>query len=168
MAKYGAGLRTVTTDHGNPTIEVFPYTPSLDIFGTVHVDAPLEGLPISVTQLVIRRFGEHLGYQAVILSRLLQTAQLLPPEKKIRIIRVVCDHTYRVGVPFVWRKKLQQIDMRRMNTWRNFNDLAKGLLELGISVLDEQDVALTDVLEEMRVWQESITTELVESATNTC
>jgi hypothetical protein len=168
MAKHGAGLRTVTTGHGNPTIEVFPYTPSLDIFDTVHIDAALEGLPVSVTQLVIHRFGEHLGYQAVILSRLLQTAQLLPLKKKLRVIRVVYDHTYRVGAPFVWREKLQQIDTRRVNTWRDFNNIAKGLLDLDVSVLDEQHVALTDVLEEMRVWQESITTELVESATNKC
>ena len=57
-------------------------------------------------------------------------------------------------------------DTRRINTWKDFNKYAKGLLDLGVSMLDEQNVVLTDVLEEMKPSQESISTELLESATD--
>jgi hypothetical protein len=57
-------------------------------------------------------------------------------------------------------------DTRRINTWKDFNKYAEGLLELGVSMLDEQNIVLTDVLEEMKPSKESISTELLESATD--
>ncbi|KAG9192259.1 hypothetical protein G6011_10993 [Alternaria panax] len=173
MTRHGAGLRTLRIDDSCEDLQlvIFPHTPCLDVldvFGAMHL---LSNLPISVTQIAVREFGDNLGYQARELRFLLQTVQLLPPEKKLHTIRVVSDmvsHDKHLHEPaaFVWREKLRQADTRRVVTWREFNNHAKGLLELGVLVLDEQNVALTDVLEEMRPSQESVRTELLESTTD--
>jgi hypothetical protein len=174
MAKFGAGLRLVKIDDSCAAIQlaVFPHTPGMEVFDVFDAKEVFENLPISVTLIVLRGLGRNLGDQMRTLARLFQTVQLLPPEKKLHTIRVVSskprDNEYfHNEVPFVWREKVQQADTRRVDTWKLFKSYAKGLLELGVLILDEQDVSLTDVLEEMGALQESGCTELVESATDT-
>ena len=166
MARHGAGLKTVTIDCTAPKLTVFPYTPSLDIYKQCDIPEVIEGLPISVTQIFTCEFGQNLGYQVLRLECLFQTVQSLPPERSLHTIRMVSRDKYLGGSPFLWREKMKWADTRRINTWKDFNKYAKGLLELGVSMLDEQNVVLTDVLEEMKPSQESICTELLESATD--
>lgn len=166
MARHGAGLKTVTIDCTAPKLTVFPYTPSLDIYKQCDIPEVIEGLPISVTQIFTCEFGQNLGYQVLRLECLFQTVQSLPPERSLHTIRVVSRDKYLGGSPFLWRDQMKWADTRRINTWKDFNKYAKGLLELGVSMLDEQNVVLTDVLEEMKPSQESISTELLESATD--
>jgi hypothetical protein len=174
MAKHGAGLRMVKINDScrDVRLAVFPYTPCLNVYHIFDVQDIFDDLPTSVTQIVLPRFGTNLGYQVVILRALVQTVQLLPPGKRLHIIRVVknmiIDRRYQSKPgPFSWRDTMQHADTRRVVTWREFNIHAKELLKLGVSILDEQDVALTDVLEEMEAPQESICTDFVESATDT-
>ena len=157
MAKYGAGLRMLQFDDSQLAnmSEVFDHTSSLEVFDTFDATGPLCDVPISVTQIVLRRFPENIGYGVQTLESLLQVVGSLPPDRKLHAIRMCSVNDYLERQPFLWREKMKVADTRRMEIWKRFRYNVKKMLDLGVSLLDQQGVALADVLTEMGAFPEA-------------
>ena len=151
MAKHGAGLRTLQSDDSQLAnmSEIFDHTCSLEVFDTFDTRGPLGNLPASVTQIVLRQFPENIGYGVQTLESLLQVVGSLPPDRKLHAIRVCSINDYLGAKSFLWREKMKVADTRRMETWKRFRCNVKKMLDLGVALLDQQGVALADVLREM-------------------
>ncbi|KAI4929978.1 hypothetical protein J4E85_004599 [Alternaria conjuncta] len=157
MAKYGAGLRMLQFDDSQLAnmSEVFDHTSSLEVFDTFDATGPLCDVPVSVTQIVLRRFPENIGYGVQTLESLLQVVGSLPPDRKLHAIRMCSVNDYLEREPFLWREKMKVADTRRMETWKRFRYNVKKMLDLGVSLLDQQGVALANVLIEMGEFPEA-------------
>jgi hypothetical protein len=156
MAKHGAGLTMLQLDDSLLThmSDIFDHTPFLEIFDTFDTRGPLENLPRSVTQIVLRQFPENIGRGVQTLESLLRIVQSLPSESKLNTIRMCSINEYLGAKPFLWREKMKLADTRRVGTWKDFRKNVKELSKLGVLLLDQQDVALTEVLTEMGALQE--------------
>jgi hypothetical protein len=156
MAKHGAGLRMLQLDDSLLThmSDIFDHTRILEIFDTFDTRGPLENLPRSVTQIVLRQFPENIGRGVQTLESLLRIVQSLPSESKLNTMRMCSINEHLGAKPFLWREKMKSADTRRVGTWKDFRKNVKKLLELGVVLLDQHHVALTDVLIEMGALQE--------------
>lgn len=151
MAKHGAGLRMLQFDDSQLAnmSEIFDHTSSLEVFDTFDTRGHLGNLPVSVTQIVLRQFPENIGRGVQTLESLLQIVGSLPQDRKLHTIRMCSINDYLGAKPFLWREKMKVADTRRIETWKRFRYNVKKMVDLGVSLLDQQGVTLADVLGEM-------------------
>lgn len=109
----------------------------------------LQGLPVSVKEIAITHFGSEIERQSGVLSELVVVVEQLPQGNALRIVRVVTGIIYFERNPCTWRGKIQRSDQLKVEKWRLFTQSAARLLELGVVVVDEDDVLLTDFLREL-------------------
>lgn len=140
---------------------VFPHTPNLEVVefaptshAPTNMTEELRGLPSSVTEIRIGRFGHQLGYYMVFLRQLLLLVEQLPAGHAIRALRVVQHDKHVDSTLYSWRKEVSNADKRRVKLWEDFTGAAVRLLELGVVVLDDEGVALTDVLTQEAVQED--------------
>jgi hypothetical protein len=159
MSTHGANITTFWYRGYKPntTSAIFPHTPCLRYFeaslGQLYPDIVtelLQGLPTSVSEYTYWGMGTNLGYFGPCLQQMHAAVKQLPKGSALRTIRVVMSlyrgHSFS---RYSWESVLGQADRRRMNIWKEFTDAAAGLLTLGVVVVDEKGVILTDVLRKM-------------------
>lgn len=125
------------------TVELRPtYTALVDMAQEVQT------LPVSVTTIVLTKFGHQLGFYAKFLERMVLIVGLLPPRNALHTFRIVEGDKHLENLPYSWRTEIGRADKRRKDAWKTFTEGAARLLALRISVIDEEGVVLTDVLRE--------------------
>ena len=159
MQQHGAFLSRVRleTDISHITAAVFPHTPNLS---TLHIGLPnnvpdlhiwldLQDPPCLLTEVEYSGFGYNLGFYAPFFEQMGNAAYTAQAGGSLL-------HSFRVmrrQIPlteaklFSWQEAMKQADRRRLGVWKMVTENTAKLLSLGIEVLDEYDVALSDVLE---------------------
>ncbi|CAO2656095.1 Nn.00g048980.m01.CDS01 [Neocucurbitaria sp. VM-36] len=154
MARYGRNLITFgsTVMDRSLTTAVFPYTPHLkrlDVSPRYHMIVELlQGLPISVQEVACSGFGSNVGNQSKVLRELAKAVEQLSHGSALRIVRAVSGASYYDSAPYTWRARVQRSEKRRIEAWGLLTHNATRLLDLGVVVLDEEDVVLTDFLKD--------------------
>jgi hypothetical protein len=164
MQQHGARLTKVRldTDISHITAAVFPHTPNLctlhiglpnNVPDSQHIWLDLQNPPRQLTEVQYSGFGYNLGFYAPFFEQMGNAALKAQTERSLlqsfRVMRRLIPSSE--AELFSWRKAMKQADRRRLGVWKMVTENTLKLLSLGIEVLDEYDVALSDVLEGMQV-----------------
>ncbi|KAH7378696.1 hypothetical protein BKA66DRAFT_610218 [Pyrenochaeta sp. MPI-SDFR-AT-0127] len=158
MSRHGANLTTFGWDGHNPgiTTAVYPYLPHLlrlEISPPFKILELLQDMPISVTEVVLSRLGHYIGYYARCLEQMARAVEQLPYGSALRSFRVVEQDQFLGPLPYSWKTELQKKKTRSLDLWKMFMEGAAQMLALGVIVVDEEGVLLTDALNEMNELQ---------------
>lgn len=134
------------------TTAVFPFVPRLlrlEFCPPFTILELLQGLPISVTEVVFSRFGHQLGYSVNFIDQMALVVEQLSQGSALRSFRVV-EHSQFLGpLPYSWRTEVRRTEKRRIDVWKRFKESAARMLAHGVIVVDEEGISLTDALKEV-------------------
>lgn len=156
LRHFGFGSEYVTRP--NYTTDFLPHMPNIS---TIEICSPisdgfyLDHLPMSVKQIVLRgfnwrlRFGSNLYYafDSKVLDKMSQAVRKLHPGHSLRSFRVVRE--YGDNEPWLWEDAMELDTFKGFQVGETFRKPVMDLSQFGVDILDEQGVALADVVKEL-------------------